>query len=199
MAERLAANGYHVLLPDLYYRSGPTQPFHAATALQDDSERDRLMSLIYSLNQQLVMEDTGSFLDFLAGQPSVARQKTGCIGYSMGGAFALTSAGTFPDWIDATASLYGSHLATDESDSPHRLARAIRAVVYIGIAGIDPYFTPTERLQLESAFQAAGVAPVIEVYPHVKHGFAVKDTPAYDLTASERHWQQILKLFEARL
>lgn len=35
MAVRLASNGYHVLLPNLYYRSGPTQPFDAATAFNE--------------------------------------------------------------------------------------------------------------------------------------------------------------------
>ena len=42
MVERLASGGYHVLLPNLYYRSGPTRPFDAATALKEGPERDRL-------------------------------------------------------------------------------------------------------------------------------------------------------------
>jgi carboxymethylenebutenolidase len=195
MAERLASHGCHVLLPNLYYRSGPAKPFEAATAFKAGPEQDRLMSLFRSLNNKLVMEDTASFLDFLDNQPSVASRKIGCVGYCMGGAFALSAAGTFPGRIAAAASLHGSRLATDQSDSPHLLASKMRAVVYIGIAGIDTYFTPEEKQRLESALQSAGVEHTIEVYPGVKHGFAVNDTPAYDHPASERHWQQILKLF----
>ena len=75
----------------------------------------------------------------------------------------------------------------------------MRAAIYVGIAGIDPHFTPDEKQRLESALQSAGVKHTVEVYPDVKHGFAVNDTPVYDRTASERHWQQILKLFAERL
>jgi carboxymethylenebutenolidase len=198
MAERLASDGYHVLLPNLYYRSGPTKPFDAATAFKGGPEQDRLMTLVRSLNNKLVMEDTASFLDFLELQPSVAGQKIGCVGYCMGGAFALSAAGTFPDRIAAAASLRGARLATDQPDSPHLLASKMRAGVYVGIAGIDPHFTPEEKQRLESAFQSAGVEHTVEVYPDVKHGFAVNDTPVYDRPASELHWQQILKLFKTR-
>jgi carboxymethylenebutenolidase len=95
MAERLATNGYNVLLPDLYYRFGLIKPFEVASAFKEGSERDRLMQLLGSLNNQLVMEDTKSFLDFLDQQPCAAGEKRGCIGYCMGGAFALFAAERF--------------------------------------------------------------------------------------------------------
>jgi carboxymethylenebutenolidase len=199
MAERLASNGYHVLLPNLYYRSGPTKPFDAATAFKEGPELDRLMPLFRSLNNRIVMEDTASFLAFLDLQPSVAGQKVGCVGYCMGGAFALSAAGTFPDRIAAAASLHGARLATDQADSPHLLASKMRAGVYVGIAGIDPHFTAEEKQRLESALQSANVEHTVEVCPDVKHGFAVNDTPVYDRAASEQHWQHILKLFAGNL
>jgi carboxymethylenebutenolidase len=198
MAERLASNGYCVLLPNLYYRSAPP-PFDAKTAFTDGAVRARLMQLLQSLNNKIVMEDTASFLDFLTTQPSVAGRKVGCVGYCMGGGFALSAAGTFPDRIAAAASLHGARLATNQPDSPHLLAPKMRAEVYVGIAGIDPHFSSEERNRLESALQSAGVRHTVEVYPDVKHGFAVNDTPVYDRPASERHWQRILKLFAENL
>lgn len=199
MAERLASHGYHVLLPNLYYSAGPIKPFDAATAFEDDTERDRLMELVRSIDNELVMEDTASFLDFLELQPAVAGQKIGCVGYCMGGAFALSAAGTFPDRIAAAASVHGSRLATDQPDSPHLLAPKMRAGIYVGVAGIDPKFTPEQRQLLESAFQSAGVEHTVGVYPEVKHGFAVTDAAAYNRGASELHWQRILNHFKKRL
>ena len=157
------------------------------------------MSPFQSLNNKLVMEDTASFLDFLALQPAVAGHKIGCVGYCMGGGFALSAAGTFPDRIAAAASLHGARLATDQPDSPHLLCSEMRADIYVGIAGIDPHFTPEEKQRLESALQSEGVKHTVQVYPDVKHGFAVNDTPSYDRTASELHWKQILKLFAEKL
>jgi carboxymethylenebutenolidase len=195
MAERLASNGYQVLLPDLYYRSGPSKSFSPKTAFQEGPERDQLMQLVRSLHNKLVMDDTASFLEFFKTEPTVDARRVGCVGYCMGGAFALSAAGTFPEQIAAAAALHGARLATEQPDSPHLLAPKMRAIVYVGIAGIDPHFTAEEKQRLESALQTAGVKHKIEVYPEVKHGFAVNDTLAYDRAASERHWQEILKLF----
>jgi carboxymethylenebutenolidase len=199
MAQRLANAGYNVLLPDLYYRAGPDIFFDAPTAFKDEKQRDRLMPLVKSLNNKLLMQDTASFLEFLQSQPDVAAQKIGCVGYCMGGAFALSAAGTFPDRIAAAASLHGARLATDQPDSPHLLAPKMRGEIYVGIAGIDPHFTLEEKQRLQSALESAGVKHTVEVYPDVKHGFAVTDTPVYDRPAAERHWERILKLFAANL
>ena len=199
MADRLADNGYNVLLPNLYYRAGSIKSFNALTAFKEGPERDRLQPLIRSLNNKIVMEDTASFLDFLEGEPTAAGQKIGCVGYCMGGMFALSAAGTFPDRVSAAASFHSARLATDQPDSPHLLAPKMRAAIYVGVAGIDPHFTSEEKQRLESALQSAGVKHTIETYPNVKHGFAVPDHPAYDRPASERHWQELLKLFAENL
>ncbi|MGA3068408.1 MAG: dienelactone hydrolase family protein [Tepidisphaeraceae bacterium] len=199
MAQRLSQAGYYVLLPNLYYRSGPVKPFDAATAFKEGPERDRLMPLLRSINNELLMEDTASFLAFLDLQPSVAAEKIGCVGYCLGGAFSLSAAGTFPDRVKAAASFHGGRLATDQPDSPHLLAPKMRGEIYVGVAGIDPHFTAEERQRLESALQSAGVKNTVEVYPDVKHGWAVNDTPVYDRPAAELHWQNILKLFAGNL
>ena len=157
------------------------------------------MQLVRSLSIKSVTEDTASFLEFLKSEPTVDAQRIGCVGYCMGGAFALAAAGTFPDQIAAAASLHGARLATEQPDSPHLLAPKMRAKVYVGIAGIDPHFTAEDKQRLKSAFQSAGVKYKMEVYPEVKHGFAVNDTSAYDRAASERHWMEILQLYCATL
>jgi carboxymethylenebutenolidase len=198
MAERLAAAGYHVLLPDLYYRVGQIPAFDAATAFSDPAQREKLMSLVKSLRQKMVMEDTSEFLAYLQSRPDVGRS-VGCVGYCMGGSFALSAAGTFPDRIAAAASFHGGRLATDQPDSPHLLAPKMRGEIYVGIAGLDANFTPAEKQRLESALQTAGVKHTVEVYPNVKHGFAVSDHSVYDRSAAELHWQRLLGLFAKNL
>ena len=90
-------------------------------------------------------------------------------------------------------------LATDKPDSPHLLARQMRARVYVGAAGIDATFPDEQRQRLETALADAGVAYTIETYENAKHGFAVNGHLVYDREASERHWERLLQLLQDTL
>ncbi len=116
----------------------------------------------------------------------------------MGGLMSLTAAGTYPDRIVATASYHGGRLASDQPDSPHLLAPRIRSRVYVAGATDDPSFPDEMKARLEEALTHAGVDHRIETYP-AKHGWVFRDTPAYDQAASERHWETLLALLDAKL
>src|SRR3546814_7473424 len=78
-ARRMAGEGYFVLLPDMYYRSGRLR-FDLATG--GDGERARMFAAMQSLTNQLVMDDTKGMLDFLDASPLAAPGPRGCIGRS---------------------------------------------------------------------------------------------------------------------
>jgi carboxymethylenebutenolidase len=158
-----------------------------------------MMKLYSSINQEKIMADTGAFLNFLAKQPEVAGKAVGTVGYCMGGGYALSAAGFYPDRIAAAASFHGARLATDQPDSPHRLAPKMRGEIYVGVAGLDTHFPPEEKERLETALRDAGVKYTMEVYPDVKHGWAVDDHPVYDREAAERHWKRLEDLFREAL
>ena len=197
MSSRFASAGFNVLLPNLYYRAGPQKPFDPATAFAGGPEKDRIMALYQSLDQEKVMADTAAWLDFLAKDAAVTG-KVGCVGYCMGGAYALAAAAFFPDRVGAAASFHGARLATDKPDSPHLLAPKMKAEIYVGIAGLDTHFPPEEKQNLETALKNAGVKNTVDVYEGAKHGFAVTDHPVYDIPAAEKHWQQMIALFNGR-
>jgi carboxymethylenebutenolidase len=199
IGERLAAHGYFVLLPDLFYRSGPYEPMDPHTVFTDPEKRRILMEKFFALATQAnIMSDTRAFLDHLAAQSDVKRAGIGTTGYCMGGLMSLTAAGTYPDRILATASYHGGRLATDAPESPHLLAPKIRARVYIAGAIDDQSFPDDMKERLEEALTKAGVDHKIETY-QAKHGWVLRDTPVYDAAAAERHWQTMLALFEATL
>ena len=195
MAMRLAGYGYVVAMPNLFYRTGPFAPFSAATAFKDRSERERLMALIASIDNGKVMRDTDSLLTVLSRHPSVRSPGVGCVGYCLGGQFALSAAGTFPDHIAAAASIHGVALATDRPDSPHQLLKRARAHVYVALAEFDPEFLPAQAATLKGALEAAGIPHEMETYRGTKHGFAVNGRLVYDSIAAERHWQRLAGLF----
>jgi carboxymethylenebutenolidase len=199
LGERLASGGYYVLLPDLYYRSGPYAPMDARAVFADpDSRRmlsERFMSLATSAN---IMSDTGAFLDYLEKQPDVRPGGIGVTGYCMGGRLALIAAGTYPERIAAAASYHGARLANDAPDSPHLLAPKVKARIYVAGAVEDPSFPDEMKALLEKALTEAGVDHVVETYP-ARHGWVFRDTPVYDAEQSERHWRTLLALLGATL
>jgi len=198
MAQRLASNGYMVALPNLYYRT-PFAPFAPDVVATDGPERERFKSMIASINQKMVMEDTRLVIERIDTHPSVRRGAWGTVGYCMGGGYALSAAGVFPERVVVAASFHGGSLATDKPDSPHRLAPKMRARVYIGAAEIDASFPPEQQVRLEDALTDAGVRHTMEIYPKARHGFAVTGHIAYDDEAAALHWRRLLELLKDAL
>lgn len=197
MAERLAAAGYVVLVPDLFYRFGAYGPYDARTAFNDEATRDEIKGMIGDTTQAMTERDTAAFLDALAR--TGAGEPAGVVGYCMGGSRALTAAAAYPDRIAAAASFHGGNLAGDAPDSPHLRAGTIAARVYVGSAGEDQSFPPEQSARLARALREAGVDHIIENYVGMGHGWAVPDHRVFDETGAERHWKRLLEFFEESL
>jgi carboxymethylenebutenolidase len=200
MAQRLADAGYVVVVPNLYYRTGAFEPFDPKKVFGgDEAERLRFRSQIDSIDNTKIMRDTDAILSFLATAPAVRQSRVGAVGYCMGGGFAISALGRFPDRVVAAASFHGASLATDKDDSPHRVAKQMRGKLYVGVAAIDPGFPKEQQDRLEAALRDGAVDYTLETYEGAKHGFAVTGHMVYDREASERHWTKLLELFESTL
>ena len=197
MCERLASHGYFVLLPDMFWRAGSYEPMNVAEALKDETTRRATFGrFMATTDPERSTQDTRAFLAFLAGQPGVKGEMVGATGYCMGGGLVLRAAGNFPDRVAAAAAFHGGRLATDAPDSPHLLAPKIKAQVLVAGADEDTGFPPEQAERLKAALDAAGVQNEVTIYSGARHGYAVPDMPVYDREASERHWRQMLALFD---
>lgn len=195
MGDRLAALGYVVLVPDVYYRTPGWAPFDMRNVFTDDGERKRLFSLMKGLTPEMSIRDAGAFLDFLASRPEVKPGGVGTTGYCMGGRISLTVAGSHPDRVAAAASFHGGGLAADgDPGSPHLLAGNLKATVYVAGAEQDASFDDEQKARLEGALKEAGVTATVETYPAL-HGYAVPDNPTFDEAAAERHWKAMEQLY----
>jgi len=198
MGARLADAGYAVLLPDLFYRFGPSEPVPPATLFSDPDLRAAVMQKVGSLTRESKLRDAQAFVDFLAQRPEVNTERLGITGYCMGGNFALTAAGGLPGTFAAVGSFHGGRLATDAPDSPHLFVANISGRVYVGGAIEDDGFTEADKEKLDAALTAANVEHIVEFYP-ARHGWAVPDMPVFDPAAAERHWDATFKLFNETL
>ncbi|BBG04808.1 MULTISPECIES: dienelactone hydrolase family protein [Pseudonocardia] len=198
MAAHLATLGFAVLLPDVYHRHGDWAPFDMSTVFSNDAERERLMSMIASLEPRLVAVDAEAWVTALLDRPEVSGTRIGVTGYCMGGVMSLRTAATQPERVAAAASFHAGNVATDDPASVHRLADRIRATVYVAGAENDRSFPDEQRRLLETALSDAGVEHTVETYP-AAHGFAVPDVPSYDERAEQRHWEALHRLLGAHL
>jgi carboxymethylenebutenolidase len=200
MGERLAEAGYYVLLPDVFWRAGPYAPFDFVAARAGDPDAVAMFGkLRASTDAGRQMADTGVWLDWIAKQPQAKAGKVGVTGYCMGGGIALRAAGTYPDRIGAMASFHGGNMATDDEGSPHRLAPNIKAKVLVAGADEDRGFDEAQCERLDKALKDAGVDAEVSIWKGVKHGWVPTDMPVYDKAGAERHWTELVKLFDGVL
>ena len=160
-------------------------------------ERKRMFGFMNSINIPLVMEDTTALLAYADGQSAARTDIVGAVGYCMSGRYAINAATHFPGRVKAAASIYGTHLATDQPDSPHLAASKTKAELYFGCAETDIY-APTEIIEKVKASMKDAHAEV-EMYPGTHHGFAFPKRPVYDRDAAERHWERLLALYRRNL
>lgn len=195
MAARLADGGYVVLLPDMFYRAGHYAPLDPKEVFAAKDIRAAIGHLLSSTDNRRAAEDSEAFLGYLEARADVAGAKVGTTGYCMGGGISLTVAGTYPERVAAAASFHGGNLATDDALSPHLLAPAMKARVYVGGADQDKSYPPEMAARLETALAEAGVAHRCEIYEGALHGWTMTDFPIYNEAAAERHWRELFGLF----
>jgi carboxymethylenebutenolidase len=199
MARRIAAVGYYVMLPNLYYRRGVME-MKDLPPLPEAEARARMFDFMGSLTIPLVMDDADCLLDYADRDPAASKGAAGAIGYCMSGQYAINAAARHPERIRCAASLYGVQLVTDAPDSPHLAAQKTQAELYFACAEHDTW-APLEMVQsLDASMKAEGVNAEVELYPGVHHGFAFPQRGAvYDKPAAERHWERLFALFARNL
>src|SRR3954466_13256929 len=196
MADRIAERRYVVLAPNVFYRArrSPVLPF---PDMSEESARGEFFKQVRPLMGELTAErmatDGAAYLDELA---KVADGPVAITGYCMGARLGWRIAAAHPDRVAALAGFHGGGLVTDDPQSPHRSAGALRAEVYFGHADQDPSMTAEQIATLDAALDEAGVRHRTEVYAGAAHGYTMADTPVYDEEACERHYAALFDLLD---
>jgi carboxymethylenebutenolidase len=203
LGRRIAAEGYSVLVPNLFYRMARAPVFDESfDYARNPADREKYGRIVAPfLAPGAAERDAVAYVSFLDAQRQVNRKrKIGTHGYCLGGPYVLKTAAALPDRIGAGASFHGGFLVTEKSDSPHLLAPKIKARLYFAIASDDDQREPDVKNQLKAAFDGARVRAEIEVYPNARHGWCVPDsTAAEDKVDADRAWAKLVALYKAAL
>ena len=200
MVDRIAAEGYVVLAPNVFYRAGRS-PVLPLPDLTDPEERGRFFQSLRPVMEELTPEriaaDGAAYLDYLQG--AAASGPVGITGYCMGARIGWRIAAAHPDRVAALAGFHAGGLVSDAPDSPHRSAGDLKAELYFGFADNDRNMTLEQIGELERTLEEAGARYRSEVYEGAAHGYTMADTAAYDETARERHFRELRALLERAL
>ena len=181
VADRLAAEGFTVLAPDLYNGESSTEP-------------DEAGKLMMGLNLQHAAKDMSGAIDFL--QEKTGRTKVGVVGFCMGGGLTLALACQRPDAVAAAAPFYGV-IPWPEAQPNWD---ALTAVVEGHYAENDAFASPEMAKALEEDLRKRGKNATFHVYAGTDHAFFNDERPeVYSAAASSTAWTRTLALFRANL
>ncbi|MFJ9781427.1 dienelactone hydrolase family protein [Amycolatopsis sp. NPDC101161] len=194
MARELAGHGYYVLVPNIFYRTGPTPVLELPEHIGEEARPAifaELMPLIEAHTAERVLRDADAYLRFLTTQREVRPGPVAVTGYCIGGLLATRTAAAHPEQVAALAAFHAPVHAAGP-DALHRLT----ARVHFGHAESD--LTPEALNELNRTLDAAGIDYTSEIYPGTVHGFTMSDTDAFDPAALRRHWDRLLPLLAER-
>jgi carboxymethylenebutenolidase len=200
MAGRIAADGFVVLAPNVFYRAGHA-PVVSMPDVRDSEQRASFFQSIRPLIEQLTPErlaaDGAAYLDYLAQETSPG--PVAIAGYCMGARVAWWIAAAHPDRVAALAGFHAGGMATDGTESPHLAATRVKAEMYFGFADQDPSMTAEQIATFERALDEAGARYRAEVYKGARHGYTMADVPAFDEPSRERHFHELGALLKRTL
>ncbi len=193
MARRLAASGYYVMLPYLYYRGGPYEELGMS-----DEDAHRRRELMGSITPTNIVSDARALLAAAADDPAAGAGPVGVIGFCMSGGMAISVARALPERVAAAASIHGAWLVRDGDDSPHLGLDAVAAEIHLAWCDPDPTAPPEDREAMIAALEDAGITYTLDLETEALHGFAPAG-PRHHPEASERHWDRVHDLLDRNL
>jgi len=199
MAQRIAGQGYVVLMPNVFYRYGKP-PFADASFKWGEPDSMKIINgLFASLGGAMMEQDAPVYVEALVNRPEVSEGKIAAVGYCFTGAMALRTAAVSADSIAAAASFHGGLLVTDAPDSPHSRIPGVKGELYFGHAVEDPLMPPDAIEKLNDTLKAWGGRYQSEVYEGARHGWTVPGRDIYNPTQAERHYRKLFDLLKRNL
>ena len=187
---RIAAEGYNVVMPNLYHREAPgADPDDAAATARANG----------GVPDERLVGDVKGAAEWLKALPT-ANGKVGTIGYCSGGRQSFLAGVSLR--IDAAVDCYGAFIV---GEVPEGLPLKVGPIVdktpqlscpLLGLFGAeDSYPSPEHVKELEEALKAAGKTYEFHSYEGAGHSFFSADRPAYRPEAAVDGWAKVFAFY----
>ena len=182
VANRLAAEGFVALAPDLY----------GGTTTHDADEAGKLMQ---QLPVDQAARDLGGAVDYLLGHEAVTSSTVGAVGFCMGGGFVLVLAAQQGDKIGAAVPFYAV------LGEPYPSFENLSAAVLGHFGEQDDFQGPEQVRELAASIeQQTGRRPDFRFYP-AGHAFFNDENllGTYDPDQAAKAWDATVGFLHAQL
>lgn len=175
--DRLAAEGFVVLAPDLFNGRIAKTIGEAENLNPDMNEQEDMPPLVFAAFEEL------------SKQP----ERTGAvatIGFSFGAYWARWLAQEKADWVRAVNVFYGNGWNIQQSNAAYQYH----------FAETDPYVGEEDKQGLEEGLKALGRPATFHTYPGTGHWFMESDRPdAYNAEAAKLAWERTVTFLHEHL
>jgi carboxymethylenebutenolidase len=185
MADRLAADGFVALAPDLYHGE-----------LAGHTEMDKASKLMQSLPPDRAGRDMSGAVDYLASHEAVTGNGIGVVGFCMGGMLAFIIAANRGDKVKAIVPFYGFPQGPAEPDWT-----TMTASVSGHMAEKDDFFPPDAARALEAKLRGMGKDVTITVHPGTGHAFMASHNAlgTHNAAAAAKIWPEVVSFLKSKL
>jgi carboxymethylenebutenolidase len=181
VTERLAAEGYLALAPDLFHRQGDR--FEAGyTDAQTAFARAQKMSeeqALHDIDRVIATLDTSLHV--------------GVVGFCMGGRIAFQVA--FNSRVSGAVSFYGGRIA----EKALKWTSQIQCPILLFYGEKDKHIPTTEIAQVKEALHEHSKDAEIVIYPSADHGFFCDERATYNEKAAHDAWNRTREFFAKNL
>ena len=186
VAERITAEGYAAVVPDLFWRHSPR-----FTCGYDEVQQG--MERVRSLTEENFLADMDLVLSKVKAEFGVSAETVGVLGFCMGGRLAYLTAATKN--IGAAVSFYGGGI----SDGPMKKTAGIHCPMLLLFGGLDKHIPMAQVDVIRGTLKAADKRAEVVVYPDADHGFFCDERASYNEQAAHDAWERTLNFFSKNL
>ncbi len=189
MADRLAAEGYAAVVPDLFHRLSP------------EVMAGPRLSRLDHLSDPDIIADVNAALGFLQSNSAIDSERIGITGFCMGGRVTWLAAATNP-YFKAAAPYYGGNIMVPRGgadQSPFQLSNGINCPILFHFGELDANPSQENMRTLDDELTRLGKPHQFYTYPGADHAFMDHTGARYHREAAETSWPRTLEFFAAHL
>lgn len=196
VVDRVAAEGYVVLAPNVFHRSDP------GVELEYDADGlSRGVDMMGQVGAGELIADMKAAVEFLETREDISGKGIGVMGFCFGGHAAYLAACELP--VKAAVSFYGGGVATaapgNEGLPTVERSGSITGSILCLFGENDTYIPADNVATVREALANADVDHEVVVYDGVGHGFFCDERPDYDKDSADDAWARLTTLFADKL